>query len=78
MKKKDYRPEIHALFEKGRKKIIVKHELDIKRLQWLDEKEEELFKENSREAYLQALDFFDLRKRVYLLPFSGKKYIVYP
>lgn len=78
MKKKDYRPEIHALFEKKRIGISVQREFDIRRLQLLDEFEERLLKENSHVALREALEFFDMKKKIYVLPLSKKKYTVFP
>jgi hypothetical protein len=78
MKKKDYKKEIHELFEKEYKKITVKSEFDIRRLGWLEDEEIELLKKNSHAALNEALDYLGLKKKVYLLPLSGKKYTVYP
>ena len=78
MKKKDYRQEIHALFEEVRSKIKVKEKLDVLKLHMLDKREGWLLEENSRQALDKALELSGKKEEVYVLPHAGKKFVIFP
>lgn len=77
MKKKDYREEIHALFEEMRSKIEVKSRITIYRLQILEDREKYALEINTKNTVRKLkAEIREKRQKIFKLPFAGKKYTV--
>ena len=72
--KRDYRKQIHALFEELRGVGEIKNKLQIMRLEALERMEERALDENSKEALDRIKEMVERGKRkVFTFPLAGKK-----
>ena len=77
MKKKDYRAEIHNIFEKERSSITVEDEFDLLKLQSLERLETRLLEKNSRDALQETKAYVQHRKqRTFVFPLARKKFVI--
>lgn len=77
MKKKDYKQEIHAVFEQERATITVVDEFDLSKLGFLERFETRLLEKNSRESLQEIKEYVNHRKqRTFVFPLAKKKYFL--
>ena len=79
MQQKDYRAEIHAIFEKMRSTITVDNKLSILRLELLEKMENSAIEENKKETIKRLkANMRKNKQKTYNLPYANKKITILP